>query len=148
MWTRRALLSATPDCISYLLKHSALDTASSIQVQQVSDPTQAGLHPTPSPSPISGHPGPRLAPSTLRPDLSPQCSRSQAQRWSRLTLMTERGNTSQPWAGGNLINLRVSRTTDGNLLTPRRLRRHNYSSTEKAFSKIRKHADSSTHRNC
>lgn len=55
--------------------------------------------------------------------------------------------SSFKWGGG-LISLRLSRTTDGNLLTLRDLRGLNCSPTEKAFSKIRKHTDSSTHRNC
>ena len=55
--------------------------------------------------------------------------------------------SSFKWGRG-LISLRVSRTTDGNLLTLRDLRGLNCSPTEKAFSKIRKHTDSSTHRNC
>lgn len=49
---------------------------------------------------------------------------------------------------GAASSLRASRTTDGNVLTLRDLRGLSYGLTEKASSKIRKHTDSSTPRNC
>lgn len=122
-----------PDGTLYLGKEAPQSPAHiTIGVRVRAPPPPSRPSPARPGSPVSSQDGPLpCAPGPMSPSYSPP----------HLGLTAPRRRVSHR-------SLRDSRTADGSLLTLRDLRRLNYSRTEKAFSKIRQHTDSSTRRNC